>query len=292
MRNIGRFHIIRNAIKKYLIQRHKLEFSEFLEKLESQKSHIFLEIRVEEIIKSLDGEGIFQGLNLPEYMVKDILEFALTTNCYGENKYKFGFKFHQLEKAEQYYKRKFLTARYYNLTQECPGIKELENDSLLIEIAARYLRTKSLHIGTALVWNFPVNFQFEQYSVSESSYHYDLDGYNFIKFFFYLTDVNLNSGPHVYVRGSHKNKTLIDQFLRGRTSEQHLINYYGQDNIIKICAPAGWGFVEDTFASHQGVRPINQPRLMLQLLFATHDYNLEHNDVNPSLLQAISFEDE
>jgi hypothetical protein len=292
MRKVSRFHIIRDFVKKMIIQRNKLEFSEFLKKNESQTSQIFSDIKIEEIIDSLEKEGIFQGINLPEYIVNDILEFAFKTNCYADNKYKFGFKFHEREKAEIYYNNKFINSRYHNISQECPSIKELESDALLLKIAAKYLKTQPLHIGTVLLWSFPTNSQASNSSISKSFYHYDLHGYNFIKFFFYLTDVDLNSGPHVYVRGSHKNKKVIYQILRGLTSEQDLINYYGQENIIKICAPAGWGFVEDTFASHQGIPPINQSRLILQLIFATHDYNMEHNYINPNRLQSVSFADE
>ncbi len=246
MRKISRFHLIRDFIKKIIIERNKLEFLEFLKNNESQTSQIFSDINVEEIITSLEKEGMFQGLNLPAYIVDDILEFAFKTNCYADNKYKFGFKFHEREKAEQYYQHKFINARYYNLSQECPSIKALESDPLLLKIAARYLKTQPLHIGTVMLWSFSTNSQSSEYSTRESFYHYDLHGYNFMKFFFYLTDVNLNSGPHVYVRGSHKNKKIIHQLLRGLTSEEDLINYYGQENIIKICAPAGWGFIEDT----------------------------------------------
>ncbi len=293
MRKISRFHVIRDFVKGIIIQRKKLEFLEFLEKNELQASQIFSDINVEKIIENLEKEGIFQGINLPKYMVDDILVFALKTNCYGDRLYKFGFLFHEKEKAEIHYRRKFISAKYYNISQECQSIKILESDPVLLEIAARYLKTKPVHIGTLMWWNFPINSQHpENDKLPASTYHYDIDDYNSIKFFFYLTDVDVNNGPHVYVIGSHKNKKILPQLLRGRTNEKDLISYYGQENIITICGSAGWGFVEDTFASHQGILPISQPRLILQLNFASHDYNMENDWANPNRLKAIFFGDE
>jgi len=44
-------------------------------------------------------------------------------------------------------------------------------------------------------------------------FHYDLEDYRFIKFMFYLTDVDLfNSPHHIYVKGSHEKKKLGYQF--------------------------------------------------------------------------------
>jgi hypothetical protein len=70
-----------------------------------------------------------------------------------------------------------------------------------------------------------------------------------------------------------------------------LINYYGQENIVNICGAAGWGFVEDTYGYHKGSHPINQARLILQVEFATHNYQAQHDEIDPIHLKAISFKD-
>ena len=41
-------------------------------------------------------------------------------------------------------------------------------------------------------------------SEAAQMFHFDLDRIKWLKFFIYLTDVKINSGPHVYVSGTHK----------------------------------------------------------------------------------------
>jgi hypothetical protein len=286
MRKMARFHAIRNLKKA------SLNKWDNLRDIEKQESKIFPEINVEDVVNSLKKDGLFQGINLPTYIVNDILQFALNTDCYGSKKPNFGFRVHEKEKAELHYGCKFLVAKYFNTASQCPAIKMLENDPILLNIAAKYFKTKPVHIANSLWWSFPRNSTFLEQSKAAQVFHCDLDDYDFIKFFFYITDVDLDSGPHVYIQGSHKKKKFLYQLLRGRATKQDLINYYGQENIVNICGAAGWGFAEDTFGYHKGSHPINQARLILQVEFATYNYQAQHDEINPIHLKAISFKDE
>jgi hypothetical protein len=106
-------------------------------------------------------------------------------------------------------------------------------------------------------------------------FHYDLDDYRFIKFFFYLTDVDLYSGPHVLIRGSHKNKKLSHQLLGVRCAskpDEDIVGCYGAENLVTICGPAGLGFAEDATCFHKGTLPTQKERLLLQIEFAINNY--------------------
>ncbi len=55
-------------------------------------------------------------------------------------------------------------------------------------------------------------------------------------------------------------------------------------NVITIFGKAGFGFAEDTIAFHKGTPPLNKPRLILQIEFATHNYGMQNDLIDTSLL--------
>lgn len=196
--------------------------------------------------------------------------------------------------------KKIFRGDYFNSSLLCPAIKKLASDPKLLEISAKYLGGEPVLTGSRLWWLFSVNEQNQgllledmrflslKENPREGAYffHYDLDDYQFLKFFFYLTDVDLSSGAHVCVRSSHKKKKLAHllSFFR-RRSEQDIIDYYGADNVVPICGAAGFGFAEDTFCFHKATPPNLKDRLMLQINFALNDYGNRNDLVEPALLK-------
>ena len=89
-----------------------------------------------------------------------------------------------------------------------------------------------------------------------------------LKFFFYLTPVDASSGPHVYVRGSHRKRALRHQFtlLVGHAADD-VLAAYGAENSITLLGNAGFGVVEDPFGFHMGTVPERSPRLMMEIGF-------------------------
>lgn len=178
----------------------------------------FENLNADEIVQSLNKDGFCLGINLSQSIVQELIEFANYTNCYGNGEYQLGFSYSEKEEAEEKYGQPFIRAEYFNTNLLCPAINELASDPHLLEIAARYLGGNPIHTGSHLGWLFSVSEQ-RQHLLLESIrflsfkktirdgayfFHYDLDDYRFLKFYFYLTDVDLLSGVHVCVRGSHK----------------------------------------------------------------------------------------
>lgn len=281
MRKFARFNAIRK-LKNLLVQKNI-----YTQVSKNKATSIFTQINIDNVVEELKQDGLFQGLQLPDWIIQEILEFSFNANCYAAKKPKLGFLLHEKEKAEIRYKTKILVAKYFNTASLCPAIKMLENDTVLLEIAAKYLNAQPVHISNSLFWSFPTNSTFFEQSKAAQVYHCDLDDYKFLKFFFYLTDVDLNSGPHAYILGSHRKKKFLQQLLRGRSTEEDLIKYYGIENFITICGKAGWGFAEDTFGYHKGSPPIDKPRLILQV-FATYDYGTQQDIINANQLKSIS----
>jgi hypothetical protein len=284
MRKFARFNLIR------VWKNSSLKKADELSLCSNQVSSIFSHVDIEQVVGNLEENGLFQGLYLPNHIVKEIFDFSLSRTCYAMRKPNMGFHVLEREKAQIYYQTKILSAKYFNTASQCPAIKMLERDPTLIKIAAEYLKTTPVHIGNSLFWSFPTDSDIYEQSKSAQVFHCDLDDYKFLKFFFYLTDVDLDCGPHVYILKSHNRKKLSYQFLRGRATETNLINYYGAENIMTLCGSAGWGFAEDSFGHHKGSPPISKPRLIFSVEFATYDYGMQQDVVDPSQLKSVIFD--
>lgn len=177
------------------------------------------------------------------------------------------------EKSELKYQQIFVTANHIHSSLICPAIKKLENDSKLREIATKYLETIPVLLDSQIRWTFPVTVPLNEAVRGFFNFHYDLEDYRFIKFMFYLTDVPVSEGNHVFVKGSHRNKRLKDQFSLTRDStDMGIINYYGHNNIENIYGKAGCGFVEDFYCFHKLTLPMSRSRLILEVKFAMNSY--------------------
>lgn len=248
----------------------------------------FKNLSSKHVAEALKRDGFYPGICLPNILVKEILDFAHSTPCYGNLDPQLGFLYPDKEKYDKEF-GPFFTAQYFNIKQLCPAVQALATDSRLLEIAAHYFGAEPIYTGSRLWWNFVVSDEVPYDSNKTISFfHYDLDDYASLRFFFYLTDVGEEGGAHVVVRGSHRNKSLshIMSPVKRRSDEQ-VLAYYGADNVILLSGAAGFGFAEDTFCYHKATRPLSKDRLMLQIQFAVYDYGL-HNDVkDPSLLSIL-----
>lgn len=154
---------------------------------------------------------------------------------------------------------------------DCPHIVELANNPLVLRLAARYIGCKPTISALVLRWSFPRSGA----GVGLQAFHRDVDDWRFVKLFVYLTDVDAESGPHVYVRGSHLTKSTIR--LRPY-SEDDIQRAYGSKRVIAVTGSSGFGFIADTYGIHKGAVPTKHPRLLLQIqysLLPVHAYRHE-----------------
>jgi len=283
MRKIGRFESVKALVD--FCRRHVRGMPPSLLTPDHQQT-LFKELDIDRSLDELERDGLCLGVNLPPDVVHDIVQFAHQTRCYGNGKPDWGFFPHEKQEAVKRFNLKFSTADYFN-TSESEVIRRVLNDPALLAIASRYLGGPPVHQGTRLRWSYGVELsELEKYKYSRM-FHYDLDDYKAIKFFFYLTDVDMNTGPHVCVRGSHKTKRFSHRVLRGRCSDEAVSTYYGTDKVAVICGPAGTGFAEDTFCMHKGLATIQEDRLILILEYAWRDYGMQHDEVDKLRLRGL-----
>lgn len=272
MRKISRFEAGRNMMKylSHIKASSNLSYE--------VNNSVFPQIDLDEAVRQIKQDGFYSGLQLPKKLVEEIVEFAKNTVCYGNRKSKLGFYYQHKAAIETQSEKNIKVGCYFNTAKLCPAIAKLQNDSQLLAIAARYLEKEPIHQGNQLWWSFAGESSDWERRQNAQMFHYDLDDYKFLKFFFYLTDVDEKSGPHICVRSSHKHKKLSHTLLRKREEDKDIINYYGEDSLVTICGKAGFGFVEDPLCFHKGLTPTERDRLLLQIEFATTDYGMQNDN--------------
>lgn len=226
------------------------------------------EINVHDLVASIHEDGYGLGLKLPERAVGEILEYAYAAEF--QNSLNPDVWSTYQARVTAAVEQPFIRGYYPNLPSGCPAIQSVVQDPALWQIATHYIGAEPVLLKTNLWWCFQTDQALYEQD-GQAMFHYDLDDFCSLKFFFYLTDVDPSGGPHVCVRGSHRHKLLTDKLLLmvGR-SDQHMIDTYGADNIVTVCGPAGTGFVEDTFCFHRGTPPRHRDRLMLSIEFGLH----------------------
>jgi hypothetical protein len=161
--------------------------------------------------------------------------------------------------------------RYKDLHQQVPAVAALANDPLLVAIVTEYLGMKPVLLGSRAWWSYPPPPSSAAARQPHLfGFHYDIDDYKFIKLFIYLTDVDLASGPHVAISGTHRSKSLFEKVNR-RISDEVANDRY-KESIRVITGRAGTAFLEDTFCYHKGMSP-QKRRLIMELEFGTQRFH-------------------
>lgn len=138
----------------------------------------------------------------------------------------------------------------------CPLIMALINDPEVLSLASAYLGCCPTLSSVGLRWSFPSRSR----ASDVQRFHRDPDDWRFVKLFVYLTDVDENSGPHIYVQGSHRS----DLRVRARPYDlSYIERKYGPDSARMMLGQRGTAFMADTMGIHMGKPPVERPRLML-----------------------------
>ena len=265
METLSRFVLVRNTVK--LLQRKNDEQYDL-------STSQLAPMDVDAFGAALGRDGICSGLQLSADTVDEILAFASRAHCFGDASPRFGFRYRDKACAEAQARRRFSLATYFLLDELQPVLARLRADPLLCAIAARYLHSRPLCTGTRLWWTFAAPAADYNASLTTSFFHYDKDDYACLRFFFYLTEVDDDHGPHVAVRGSHLNKPWSQLFSLGERSDAAILDFYGADNLVTVYGAPGLGYAEDPFCFHRATRPRLGDRLMLEIKYATRDYRI------------------
>ena len=150
-----------------------------------------------------------------------------------------------------------------------PDIQRLMSDLSIIALAERYLAAKPV-LDTVNLW-WTTAYGKAPDSAAAQLWHFDMDRLRWIKFFVYLTDVRMESGPHCFVAGSQRTHGIPRRFLDmgyARLSDEEVQREYTADAIKTFTAPRGSIIAEDTRGLHKGLPVRRGDRLMLELEFS------------------------
>jgi hypothetical protein len=165
----------------------------------------------------------------------------------------------------------------YDLSEEvaleCPEVQEFATDPAMATIAQRYLGQPVLMDEVAFWWT--TTQRAEDADINAQQFHQDRDRLSFLKFFIYLTDVTPETGPHVYLKGSHAS---IPWSLRGdgRKTDDAVRKAGLWPKVTELCGPAGTIMGVDTIGLHKGKTPISGDRLALENEFSTSLFGMDY----------------
>jgi hypothetical protein len=231
----------------------------------AQPAVLKTELPIQEIVRRVRADGIADGLRLSEETVAKVISFAARAPCYAN-----GEPHRRLDRSPlgRLMPVDAVIGDYLDGIANCDVIRRLWQDPGILAIAGASLGTRPRPLRARLWWSFPADLATPDMRAlhSQDNFHFDLDNWRAIKFFFYMTDVGPENGPHIYVRKGHRNRPMRDQLSPFRSqSSQQIYAKYGRDNLAVILGPAGTGFVEDPYGFHTGTAVTGAPRLMLDI---------------------------
>jgi ectoine hydroxylase-related dioxygenase (phytanoyl-CoA dioxygenase family) len=151
------------------------------------------------------------------------------------------------------------------------------NDPVINSLVRFYLRT-AIQVRHVSLWHsFPaVNFQPE--SELAQLFHFDLDEFRWLKLFIFLTDVDLENGPHVYIPGTHKPGSKSSELLKrgySRITDDDMELYHPRSTWREILCEAGTMVLADTRCWHKGAPVLDGVRSVLQPEYAPSSFSKE-----------------
>ncbi|OAI50410.1 hypothetical protein AYO46_10235 [Betaproteobacteria bacterium SCGC AG-212-J23] len=187
------------------------------------------------------------------------------------------------EKIRARYQRGAARAPKYLLTEDdatdIAEVQELLCDPSLIQVAQNYLHAKPIFTGLSLWWSAPANEKPDAEAAQQ--FHFDMERIRWLRYFIYLTDVTAESGPHCFIKGTHRTGAIPDEVLGegyARQSDERILEIYGQDAYREFVGRRGTIIAEDSRGFHKGLMLTRGDRLLLafELSSSTFGANKRH----------------
>lgn len=271
-RLVARFHLGRRAYSFLESQREYFSSNNAKKNLQISPKSLFEEVSAKKYVDQIRQEGVAFGINLPTSMVDEIYQYACTAPCYGTGTARDEGDFLITDVKNGYLREKHpiaLAELKDSTLMGCQAINNLVEDPLLLDVARNYLGYWPTKILRYMSWTLVSSLPDEQQKRLNEPviYHYDIPSYNSVRIYFYITDVDTFSGPHIMIKNSHDIKPVKMLFSPCQQTDNAIYNYYGKEKEIIIEGNRGFGFFQDPYCFHKAKTPINSDRLLLQIRY-------------------------
>lgn len=219
--------------------------------------------QVEEIVGALERDGIaVLPRRLPEATCEALERIAATSPCTLTGPRPGSPEVAVFDAAAP------LAVRYdvpESVLLESPVVQELLADRSVLAVAQSYLGSAPVQDLVAMWWSTESS---TASSAAAQQFHFDLDRLRFLKLFVYLTEVTDQTGPHVFVRGSHQSLAPALREDR-RFSDAEVRHHHPDEDIVSVTGGRGTMFLADTRGLHKGLNVESGHRLVFQLEYSS-----------------------
>jgi len=245
--------------------------SQVLEITEEKDSTINNQIDIIKFIKDINYRGYSEFFNLQKSSIDDFKKLVMESKNHDLQKIPEAIKKDVFKKKNEENKDYFDRIKSLGVSRLTGSLDLNVSNSIssfllskkFLTLAKSYLFTEEITVSSSYFISFPNSKLEEKDKISNAQYfHWDNDFTKFLKLYIYLSDVDENSGPHIYVPGTHKNKLFKHQLQRPY-SDRDVYNSYP---IIKpFLGDIGSSFFVDSYGLHKANVPKTKNRIMLNV---------------------------
>jgi hypothetical protein len=228
--------------------------------------------QIKSIAESLQREGFYIfDQQLDQATIDALLAFSFHTKAKlvpvpaGEEPYAFFDRANPKAIKYQFFEK--------DLVQDAT-VQKLISDESILAVAQSFLKAKPVLDLISMWWSTAISKKAS--SEVAQLYHWDMERIKFVKFFFYLTDVDTNTGPHCYIKGSN-NGFPAEVRRDGRITDEEIKGAYSSEKIIEIVGKKGTIMAVDTSGFHKGKNLAHGDRLLLQFEFSNSLFGVKND---------------
>jgi len=235
-----------------------------------------------EVVKDVDKFGFSKIFQIKEDQVSEIKKYVFDRNNINIKNnviHKNDLLKKKHEDLDIYFKRlkKQKISRFtgsINLNKESVLRNILYSDAIM-EFARAYLNCNNFSVNATFFISNPLQTTEQEKYRNAQYFHWDNDFRKFFKLYIYLTDVDYDSGPHIYIPTTHKYKLPEYKLCRLYPDSKIYADY---PNPKIFTGKAGSLFMVDSYGLHKGETPKSKSRLMLNVHYGTGKILYTEND--------------
>ena len=171
-------------------------------------------------------------------------------------------------------------------------VQKLLADESFLDLAQSYLGGCPIIDDVQLWWS--TSFKVSPDKEAAQYWHFDMNRPKWVKFFFYITDVTTDTGPHCFIRGTHVDGAIpwpIRKLGYTRLDDHQVLSTYPSSDILEFTGAAGTLIIEDTRGLHKAKNLIAGNRLILEITYCSSLFGGSFNNIEvPSNADSLLLE--